>query len=116
MEILTPAIDGIETVYFDKFIPLFEKGADPILKLFRNSESIFDIPGVLSRYHNVHSFFQYILSLIEKQPRAELEMLMNDSTIGYDAARMKIGRLFPGHEVMMLMPLDYDDELKVDWR
>ena len=45
-----------------------------------------------------------------------IEMLMDDSTIGYDAARTKTGRLFPGHEVMMVMPLDYDDELKVDWR
>jgi hypothetical protein len=64
----------------------------------------------------VHSFFQYILNLIEKQPRAEIEMLMDDSTIGYDAARKKTGRLFPDYEVMMLLPLGYDDELKVDWR
>ena len=113
---IDPARDGIETVYFDKFTPLFEKGADPILELFRNRESVFDVPGVLSRYHDVHSFFQYVLKLIEKKPRAEIEMLMDDSTIGYDAARTKTGRLFPGHEVMMVMPLDYDDELKVDWR
>lgn len=113
---IDPARDGIETVYFDKFTPLFEKGADPILELFRNRDAVFDVPGVLSRYHDVHSFFQYILSLIERQPRAEIEMLMDDSTIGYDAARRKTGRLFPGHEVMMLMPLGYDDELKVDWR
>lgn len=112
---IDPARDGIETVYFDKFTPLFEKGADPILELFRNRDVVFDVPGVLGRYQDVHSFFQYILSLIEKQPRAEIEMLMDDSTIGYDAARKKTGRLFPGHEVMMLMPLGYDDELNVDW-
>lgn len=113
---IDPARDGIETVYFDKFTPLFEKGADPFLELFRIRESVFDVPGVLSRYHDVHSFFYYILSLMDKQPRAEIEMLMNDSTIGYDTTRMKTGRLFPSHEVMMLMPLNYDDELNVDWR
>lgn len=113
---IDPARDGIETIYFDGFTPLFEKGADPILELFRRKDAVFDVPGVLSRYHNVHSFFQYILGLIEKQPRAEIEMLMTDSTFGYDSARKKTGRLFPGHEVMMLMPLGYDDELKVNWR
>lgn len=113
---IDPARDGIETVYFDKFTPLFEKGADPILELFRKKESVFDIPGVLSRYQDVHTFFQYVLGLMEKGRRAEVEMLMDDSTIGYDAARTKTGRLFPGHEAMMVMPLDYDDEIAVDWR
>jgi len=113
---IDPVKDGIETVYFDKFTPLFEKGADPILELFRKKESVFDIPGVLSRYLDVHSFFQYVLGLIEKRPRAEIEMLMKDETIGYDTSRSKAGRLFPGHEVMMVMPLHYDDELKVDWK
>lgn len=113
---IDPARDGIETVYFDKFTPLFEKGADSILELFRNRDAVFDVPGVLNRYHDVHSFFQYVLGLIEKPSRAEIEMLMDDSTIGYDAARKKTGRLFPSHEVMMLMRLGYDDELKVDWR
>lgn len=113
---IDPVKDGIETVYFDKFTPLFEKGADPILELFRKKESVFDIPGVLGRYHDAHFFFQYVLGLIEKKIRAEIQMLMDDGTIGYDASRSKTGRLFPGHEVMMVMPLDYDDELKVNWK
>ncbi|MDK8874746.1 hypothetical protein [Paracoccus sp. SSJ] len=113
---IDPVKDEIETVYFDKFTPLFEKGADPILELFRKKESVFDIPGVLSRYHDVHFFFQYVLGLIEKKPRAEIEILMDDGTIGYDASRSKAGRLFPDHEVMMVMQLNYDDELKVDWK
>lgn len=41
---------------------------------------------------------------------------MDDGTIGYDASRGKVARLFPGHEVMMVMPLTYDDELKVAWK
>lgn len=113
---IDPVKDGIETVYFDKFTPLFEKGADPMLELFRKKESVFDIPSVLSRCEAVHFLFQYVLGLIEKKPRAEIEMLMDDQTIGYDASRSKAGRLFPGHEAMMIMPLNYDDELKVDWK
>jgi hypothetical protein len=113
---IDPVKDGIETVYFDKFTPLFEKGADPVLELFRKKESVFDISGVLKRYHDVHFFFQYVLELIEKAPREEIEMLMDDGTIGYDASRSKAARLFPGHEVMMVMPLTYDDELKVSWK
>ncbi|MDE4303762.1 hypothetical protein PXK30_08895 [Phaeobacter gallaeciensis] len=113
---IDPAKDAIETVYFDKFTPLFEKGADPILELFKKKEAVFDIAGVLSRYQDVHFFFQYVLGLIQGEHRAEIEMLMEDATIGYDASRSKTGRLFPGHEVLMVMPLNYDDELKVDWK
>lgn len=113
---IDPAKDAIETVYFDKFTPLYEKGADPILELFRKKESVFDIPGVLGRYHDVHTFFIYVLKLIDEKPRAEIEMMMSDGTFGYDISRKRPGRLFASHEAMMLLPLKYDDELKVDWR
>lgn len=113
---IDPVKDTIETVYFDKFTPLFEKGADPILELFRNKEAVFDVAGVLERYHDVHTFFSYVLGLIEEKPRAEIEMMMDDSTLGYDLSRKRPGKLFSSLEVMMLMPLKYDDELKVKWR
>lgn len=113
---IDPAKDAIETVFFDKFTPLYEKGADPILELFEKKESVFDIPGVISRYHDVHSFFHYVLGLIEKKSRGEIEMIMSDGTFGYDSSRERPGRLFSEQEVMMLMPLDYDDELNVAWR
>ncbi|WP_037314913.1 hypothetical protein [Ruegeria halocynthiae] len=113
---IDPAKDTIETVYFDKFTPLYERGADPILELFRKKEAVFDVPGVLSRYHDVHSFLQYVLSLIEKSHRAELEMIMDGGEFGFDVSRKRPGRLFAAHEAMMLMPFDYDDELNVDWR
>lgn len=111
-----PTKDAIETVFFDKFTPLFEKGADPILELFRNKETVFDIDGVLGRYHDVHAFFAYVLGLVEEKERVKIEMMMDDSTFGYDVARKRPGRLFPSHEVMMVMPLKYDDELNVAWR
>jgi len=113
---IDPAKDAIETVYFDNFTPLFQKGADPILELFRKKESVFDVPGVLRRYQDVHSFFHYVLGLIEEKPRAVIEMLMSDETFGYDASRNRAGRLFSEFEVMMILPHNYDDELKVDWR
>lgn len=113
---IDPVKDAIETVFFDKFTPLYEKGADPIIELFRKKESVFDIPGVIGRYEDVHLFFNYVLGLMEKKAREEIEMIMSDGTFGYDAFRNKIGRLFSEREVMMLMPLDYDDELSVVWR
>ncbi|SLN74653.1 hypothetical protein ROJ8625_04074 [Roseivivax jejudonensis] len=113
---IDPGKDAIETVYFDRFTPLYERGADPILELFKNREAVFDVAGVLARYHDVHAFFIYVLGLIEEKPRAEIEMMMEESTFGYDVARERLGRLFSNLEVMMVMPLRYDDELSVDWR
>jgi hypothetical protein len=113
---IDPVKDAIETVFFDNFTPLYEKGADPILELFRKKEAVFDISGVLNRYHDIHSFFHYILSLIESNVRDKIEMFMSDETFGYDASRNKLGRLFPSHEVMMLIPVDYDDELNFVWQ
>ncbi|QFT92072.1 hypothetical protein FIU86_04400 [Roseovarius sp. THAF9] len=113
---IDPAKDAIETVYFDKFTPLYEQGADPILELFRKKEAVFDISGVLRRYHDVHSFFQYVLGLMESNARKEIEFLMDDSEFGFDIKRNRLGRLFASHEAMMLLPLQYDDELKVDWQ
>lgn len=113
---IDPVKDAIETVYFDKFTPLYETGGDPILELFKKKEEVFDIPGALGRYHDVHFFFQYVLGLMNAKVRDEVEMLMSDGTFGYDASRKRPGRLFPSHEVMMLMPLDHDDEMSVDWR
>ncbi|MDF3412825.1 hypothetical protein HKX54_00010 [Sulfitobacter sp. M57] len=113
---IDPGKDAIETVYFDKFTPLYERGADPILELFRNKEAVFDVAGVLARYHDVHTFLRYVLSLLEEKPRAEIELMMEESTFGYDISHERAGRLFPSHEVMMVMPLKYDDELNIDWR
>lgn len=113
---IDPGKDAIETVYFDNFTPLYERGADPILELFKNKEAIFDVAGVLARYHDVHAFLIYVLGLIEEKPRAEIKMMMEESTFGYDVSRERPGRLFSSLEVMMLMPLKYDDELNVDWR
>ena len=113
---IDPVKDAIETVFFDKFTPLYEKGADPILELFKKKEQVFDIPGVLARYNDVHAFFHYVLGLMEKRSREETEMLMSDGTFGYDASRKRPGLLFASHEVMMLMPLDHDDELDAAWR
>lgn len=113
---IDPVKDAIETVFFDKFTPLYEKGGDPILELFKKKESVFDISGVLGRYHDVHFFFRYVLGLIEKKSRDEIEMLISDGTFGYDASRKRPGRLFASREVMMLMPLDHDDELDVVWQ
>lgn len=113
---IDPLKDAIETVFFDKFTPLYERGGDPMLELFKKKESVFDIPGVLGRYQDVHFFVQYVLSLIESKTREEIEMLMSDGTFGYDASRKRPGRLFASHEVMMLMPLDHDDELEVVWQ
>lgn len=110
-----PAKDAIETVFFDKFTPLYENGADPILELFRKKEAVFDIPGVIGRYNDVHSFFHYVLALTEEKVRKEIEMIMADSTFGYDILRKRPGRLFPDHEAMMVMPQVYDDELNVAW-
>lgn len=112
---IDPRKDAIETVYFDKFTPLYERGADPILELFRNKEAVFDVAGVLARYHDVHTFLRYVLGLLEEKPRAEIELMMEESTFGYDISRERAGRLFPSHEVMMVMPLKYDDELNIDW-
>ncbi|WP_243265229.1 hypothetical protein [Sulfitobacter sp. DSM 110093] len=111
-----PGKDAIETVYFDKFTPLYEAGADPILELFKKKEAVFDIGGVLARYHDVHTFFFYVLGLLKEKSRSEIEMMMEQSTFGYDVSRDRPGVLFPSHEVMMLLPLKYDDELKVEWR
>lgn len=113
---IDPGKDAVETVYFDNFTPLYERGADPILELFKNEEAVFDVSGVLARYHDVHTFLIYVLGLIEEKPRAEIEMMMEESTFGYDVSRERLGRLFPSREVMMLMPVKYDDELNVDWR
>lgn len=49
---IDPGRDSIETIYFDEYTPLYEEGADPILELFNKKESIFDISGVISRYHD----------------------------------------------------------------
>ena len=114
--VMDPFKDAIETVYFDKFTPLYERGADPILELFRNKEVVFDVAGVLARYHDVHTFLCYVLGLLEEKPRAEIELMMEESTFGYDVSRERAGRLFPSHEVMMVLPLKYDDELTIDWR
>ncbi|MEX0284064.1 MAG: hypothetical protein AB3N23_05590 [Paracoccaceae bacterium] len=113
---IDPSKDAIETVYFDKFTPLYERGADPILELFKNKEAVFDVAGVLARYHDVHTFLRYVLGLLKEKPRAEIELIMEESTFGYDISRERVGRLFPSHEVMMVMPLKYDDELNIDWR
>ena len=113
---IDPNGDAIETVYFDRVTPLFETGADLYLELFRKKEELFDIAGVLSRYHDAHTFFVYVLGLLEENTRAGMEMIIADGEIGFDAARGIVGRLFPSHEVGMLMPQMYDDELKVTWR
>ncbi|MDB6182534.1 hypothetical protein [Paracoccus fistulariae] len=113
---IDPAEDAIETVFFDKSTPLYERGADPILELFRNKEAVFDVAGVLTRYHDVHTFFYYVLNLLEEKPRAEMKLMMEESTFGYDVSRERAGRLFPSHGAMMLVPLNYDDELNIDWR
>lgn len=113
---IDPVRDLMETVYFDKFTPVFESGSDPVLDLFRKKESIIDIPGVLERYHNVHAFFSYILSLIEEKARVEIQIMAEDSMLGYDLSRNRPGRLFSSLETMMVMPLKYDDELNVKWR
>lgn len=113
---IDPARDTIETVYFDKVTPLYEKGADPIIEMFKKKEVVFDVSGVLSRYHDVHSFIQYVLGLIEKGPRTEILMMLDEGEFGYDVNRKRPGHLFPPHVAMMVLPLDYDDELKVDWR
>lgn len=112
---IDPVKDRIETVYFDRSTPLFEKGADPILELFRNKEAVFDIPEVLKRYLAVHFFFLYVLGLIEKGFRPTIKRLIDDETIGHDATRNKTGRLFSGRVVMMVPPVDYDYELEVNW-
>ena len=112
---IDPKKDAIEEVFFDNFTPLYRSGADPILELFKKKERVFDIAGVLARYQDVHLFFQYVLELIEEKPRAEMERIMDVSEFGYDLSRSRPGRLFPSYEAMMVMPLKYDDELKVDW-
>ncbi len=112
---IDPVKDAIETVYFDEYTPLYEEGGDAILKLFENMETVYDTVGVLERYNRVHEFIAYLNSLIARQPRAEIEMMIEDSTFGFDSTRQRTGRLFPSHEPMMLLTLSYDDELKVDW-
>lgn len=113
---IDPQKDTIETVFFDKFTPLYEQGGDPILELFRHKEQIFDAAGVLERYHHIHDFILYLNGLIEDQPRRELELIASESTFGYDLSRQKFGRLFSNIEPMMLFPSKYDDELNVSWK
>lgn len=113
---IDPKLDSIETVYFDGSIPLFEEGGDPILKIFSNQEKIYGISGVLSRYNDVHMFFVYILSLLDKRTSEEFEMIMSESNFGFDLSRNRLGKLFPSTEHMMLFPTTYDDELDVEWR
>lgn len=110
-----PEKDYIETIYFEGYTPLFPVGGDPMLDLFRCKEKIFDVSGVLQRYVDVHLFFVYVLSLMEDKARNEFELIMADGEIGLDKKRKKLGRLFPPHESMLVVPQIYDDELNVDW-
>lgn len=113
---IDPQKDTIETVYFDGYTPLFEMGADPVLEHLRKQETVFDVTGTLERYHAVHAFCYYLLQLIDQKARPAVERFVEQSTFGYDPARKKPGQLFPAHEVAMIAPMTFDDELDVDWR
>ena len=107
--------DKLETVFFDGYVPLYERGADPLLELLRKKEGIFDISGTIERYHEVHAFFAYLLDLLEPDVRFQVDQVISESTFGYDHVRNIAGRLFSKNQAMMLAPYDYDDELSVDW-
>ncbi|MFV1530448.1 MULTISPECIES: hypothetical protein [unclassified Phaeobacter] len=109
------SVDEIEEVFFDDYIPLYREGGDPILTFFENQEKVFDIDGVLERYHHAHEFMAYVRSLVKPKYMEGLNLMMEDTSFGFDESRKIMGRLFPSHEATMVVPVQYDDELKVDW-
>ncbi len=109
------SMDEVEEVFFDDYIPLYREGGDPILTFFKNQEKVFDIDGALERYHHAHEFMAYVRSLVTRKRMEELNLMMEDMSFGFDESRKIMGRLFPSHEAMMVLPVQYDDELNVDW-
>ncbi|MGX1097204.1 hypothetical protein [Amorphus sp. MBR-141] len=113
---IDPVKDCIESIYFDGFTPLFKDGGDPVLEMFKKKEKIYDASGVLERYYYAHEFIHYINKLLSDPARAIMEIFTSESEFGYDVSRQRPGKLLPGYEAMMLLPLKYDDELNVDWK
>ena len=61
-------------------------------------------------------FFLYVLGLMKDVPREEFEIILSESTFGFDLSRNRLGKLFPAKQFMMLVQAEYDDELEVEWR
>lgn len=112
---ISDATDVVETVYFDGFTPLFPEPADGLFDMWRRKEEMYDVAGVLERYIQIHDFMIYLEELLVPKIRYEVAAIVEQSEIGFDRRRKRLGRLFPNHVAMMLIPLRFDDDYPGIW-
>lgn len=108
-----PVKNSLDTVYFDKKVPLFRSGNDRIKSFRENLIEQYKPHTVLEDYDTAHEFIYEIANHMEAKFRDSLFVVMEDSQPGFDEKRNKFGKLFPDHVMSFYMPgLRYDYELK----
>ena len=107
---INPSRDAVETVYFDKFTPLFAEGVEELASYFKQEEKLIDVSGVMQRYVELHSFFIYIRDRMESSYRTAFELVLESATFGYDQKRNKTGVLFPNYVAAGMMPMRFGSD------
>jgi len=99
-----------DEVWFDEYTPLFkdekpfaERATYHLLKHIEPSEVIADIDVV-------ESFIEYLLACLSPGVREQVERLSEDSYPGWREDTKRVGALFPGHVVDMILVTGRNEE------
>lgn len=105
--------DGMDTVYFDKKIPLFRSGGDRIQSHWEGMIQNHQPERVLEDYEATHAFIYEIIGHLKHPMQSRMKILIAEDSPGWDAKRGIFGKLFPSHVMSFTMDgLRYDSELE----
>lgn len=89
-----PSRLSFQTVYFDHMIPLFPAQINFAGAVLKNSLVGIEPSVVLDAVQTIRKFIDYILSLLEKDVREQVQMFMRTRDLGWRPATKRIGILF----------------------
>lgn len=90
-----PSQTSYNTVYFDETIPNVKESYSPIESLFIKHMKNIGSENILQKLEQVKEFEKFILSFIEEKVRQNILIVLDNTELGWDAKRKKIGVLFP---------------------
>ncbi|MEO6217041.1 MAG: hypothetical protein ABIO86_13510 [Sphingomonas sp.] len=107
-----PIKNAVDTVYFNKKVPLFLAGGDRARTYWEGVVKQYDPERVIADYHAAHELIYEIIGHLIPPMQETVKSLMSDIQPGYDEKRGIYGKLFPNHLASFAMEgLRFDGDL-----
>lgn len=113
---IDPTGERVDTVYFDRKVPLYAVGGDHIGQFQASLAKQYRPQDAVADYEATHLMLLEIAGALKPEVQPGFWAVMNDAYPGFDARRSKCGHLFPDHYVGgQFQGARYDDDLEVKW-